>query len=45
LFPQTRPIIRKEGIEGLWAGMAPSLVLVSNPIIQFVVYETLKQSL
>ncbi|CAN0352968.1 unnamed protein product, partial [Ectocarpus sp. 12 AP-2014] len=36
---------RHEGLAGLWSGTAPSLVLVSNPIIQFVVYETLKQAL
>lgn len=29
---------------GLWSGVAPSLVLVSNPIIQFMVYEALKQA-
>lgn len=33
-----------EGLAGLWSGTAPSLILVSNPIIQFVVYEALKQA-
>lgn len=37
--------VSHEGLAGLWSGTAPSLVLVSNPIIQFVVYETLKQAL
>ncbi|CAM9503240.1 unnamed protein product, partial [Heterosigma akashiwo] len=35
-------ILRKEGLKALWDGTIPSLVLVSNPIIQFVVYEMVK---
>ncbi|CAM9377911.1 unnamed protein product [Ectocarpus fasciculatus] len=45
LFSTLGSIGRHEGLAGLWSGTAPSLVLVSNPIIQFVVYETLKQAL
>ncbi|CAM9379758.1 unnamed protein product, partial [Hapterophycus canaliculatus] len=44
LFATLASIGRQEGLAGLWSGTAPSLVLVSNPIIQFVVYETLKQA-
>ncbi|CAM9134621.1 unnamed protein product [Scytosiphon promiscuus] len=44
LFGTLASIGRQEGLAGLWSGTAPSLVLVSNPIIQFVVYETLKQA-
>lgn len=36
-------ISREEGIGTLWAGTLPSLVLVSNPAIQFMVYESLKR--
>ncbi|CAM9440946.1 unnamed protein product, partial [Ascophyllum nodosum] len=43
LFSTLTWIGRNEGLAGLWSGTAPSLVLVSNPIIQFVVYEALKQ--
>ena len=36
-------ISRDEGIATLWAGTLPSLVLVSNPAIQFMLYESLKR--
>uniref|UniRef100_A0A182J5C9 Peroxisomal membrane protein PMP34 n=1 Tax=Anopheles atroparvus TaxID=41427 RepID=A0A182J5C9_ANOAO len=36
-------IARTEGIRGLWAGAIPSLMLVINPAIQFMVYESLKR--
>ncbi|CAH2005784.1 unnamed protein product [Acanthoscelides obtectus] len=32
-----------EGISALWKGAAPSLMLVSNPVIHFTVYEALKR--
>uniref|UniRef100_A0A182PQB9 Peroxisomal membrane protein PMP34 n=1 Tax=Anopheles epiroticus TaxID=199890 RepID=A0A182PQB9_9DIPT len=38
-------IARTEGIRGLWAGAVPSLMLVINPAIQFMVYEALKRRL
>eukprot|EP00903_Cladosiphon_okamuranus_P018102 g16659.t1 len=44
LFTTLASIGRHEGRAGLWSGAAPSLILVSNPIIQFVVYEALKQA-
>lgn len=36
-------IWRTEGAAGLWAGTIPSLMLVSNPALQFMMYETLKE--
>ncbi|XP_059054133.1 peroxisomal membrane protein PMP34-like isoform X2 [Achroia grisella] len=36
-------ISKKEGAKGLWSGVLPSLLLVSNPAIQFMVYEYLKR--
>ncbi|XP_063235364.1 peroxisomal membrane protein PMP34 isoform X2 [Bacillus rossius redtenbacheri] len=36
---------REEGLRGLWSGTLPSLMLVSNPAIQFMTYETLKRRL
>ena len=36
-------IAASEGLGALWQGTAASLVLVSNPIIQFVSYEWLKK--
>ena len=35
-------MVKNEGILSLWKGLLASLILVSNPIIQFVVYEWLK---
>ncbi|CAM9494330.1 unnamed protein product, partial [Choristocarpus tenellus] len=45
LFSTMADIGYKEGVGALWSGVAPSLLLVLNPIIQFVVYENLKQAL
>lgn len=36
-------IASQEGLSTLWAGTIPSLVLVSNPAIQHMVYESLKR--
>lgn len=36
-------IWKHEGISKLWAGTLPSLILVVNPVIQFVVYESIKR--
>lgn len=38
-------IARTEGVRGLWAGAMPSLMLVINPAMQFMVYEALKRRL
>lgn len=38
-------VFKKEGTCGLWSGTIPSLLLVSNPAIQFMVYESLKRKL
>mmetsp|Transcript_9487 Transcript_9487/g.16617 ORF Transcript_9487/g.16617 Transcript_9487/m.16617 type:complete len:323 (+) Transcript_9487:54-1022(+) len=35
-------IVSEEGIAALWKGVGPSLILVSNPSIQFVTYERLR---
>lgn len=35
-------IYQEEGLSGLWNGTLPSLLLVSNPSIQFVAYERVK---
>lgn len=45
LFEGLYDIAKKEGAAGLWSGTIPSLLLVSNPAIQFMVYETLKRNL
>jgi adenine nucleotide transporter 17 len=38
-------IIEHEGISGLWKGLMASLMLVSNPVINFISYEFLKDRL
>jgi solute carrier family 25 (peroxisomal adenine nucleotide transporter), member 17 len=38
-------IVAKDGIEGLWRGIGPALVLVINPVLQYTVFEQLKNLL
>ena len=38
-----RNIIKNEGISAFFKGVIPNLILVINPIINFVVYEYLKK--
>lgn len=40
-----RDIIQTEGVGALWSGVIPALVLVINPIIQYTVFEQLKNVL
>ncbi|KAL9906302.1 peroxisomal membrane protein PMP34 [Glossina fuscipes] len=39
-----RYVAKTEGMRGLWSGTAPSLILVSNPALQFMMYELLKRN-
>eukprot|EP01006_Ploeotia_vitrea_P060636 TRINITY_DN76261_c0_g1_i1.p1 TRINITY_DN76261_c0_g1~~TRINITY_DN76261_c0_g1_i1.p1 ORF type:complete len:497 (-),score=229.84 TRINITY_DN76261_c0_g1_i1:64-1503(-) len=41
IFDALATILREEGIKGLYQGLVPALLLVSNPCIQFMVYEQL----
>lgn len=43
LLEGLRYIFKTEGVYGLWAGTIPSLILVSNPALQFMMYEALKR--
>nr|KAF7437672.1 hypothetical protein H0235_000063 [Vespula pensylvanica] len=38
-------IWKYEGLEKLWAGTFPSLLLVANPAIQFMTYESIKRKI
>ncbi|KAJ3220600.1 hypothetical protein HK099_004153 [Clydaea vesicula] len=38
-------IFKEEGIKGFYRGILPALILVSNPIIQYTVFEKLKEKL
>jgi solute carrier family 25 (peroxisomal adenine nucleotide transporter), member 17 len=42
LWKEMRRILQAEGLSSLWNGSFASLLLVSNPVIQFFVYEQLK---
>ncbi|KAL6073356.1 Peroxisomal nicotinamide adenine dinucleotide carrier [Balamuthia mandrillaris] len=37
-----REVYDQDGIAGFWSGLVPSLILVSNPSIQYMVFEQLK---
>lgn len=38
-------IAQQEGLGSLWSGTAPSLILVTNPAVQFMIFEMLKRNL
>lgn len=38
-------IVQQEGIASLWSGTVPSLILVTNPAVQFMIFEMLKRNL
>ncbi|GJN08590.1 hypothetical protein PR202_ga26528 [Eleusine coracana subsp. coracana] len=42
---QIREVYRESGIRGFWKGIVPTLIMVCNPSIQFMIYETLAKRL
>lgn len=44
-IPTLMKIIREDGFLRLFAGVLPALVLVINPILQYTIFEQLKQAL
>jgi Mitochondrial carrier protein len=42
LLATLKSVYSDEGTDGLWSGTVPSLILVTNPIIQFAAYDQLK---
>ena len=40
-----RLILRKGGLAAFWRGVGPALVLVINPVLQYTVFEQLKNAL
>ncbi|CAN6320868.1 unnamed protein product [Urochloa humidicola] len=42
---QIREVYRESGIRGYWKGLVPTLIMVCNPSIQFMIYETLAKRL
>ncbi|KAL4401999.1 ATP transmembrane transporter [Malassezia pachydermatis] len=37
-----RSIVEKDGVKALWKGIGPALVLVTNPVLQYTVFEQIK---
>jgi len=44
-FKTAKSILTKDGIQAFWRGIGPALVLVINPVLQYTVFEQLKNSL
>lgn len=44
-FEMIKTIIKQEGIGGFFKGLGPSLILCTNPMIQYGVYEVLREKL
>ncbi|RZC53487.1 hypothetical protein C5167_012337 [Papaver somniferum] len=44
-MPKLEYNMRSSGIRGFWKGVGPTLLMVSNPSIQFMIYETLLKKL
>jgi adenine nucleotide transporter 17 len=44
-FDALTAILNKDGLRGLWRGVGPALVLVINPVLQYTVFEQLKNIL
>ena len=44
IFGHFKDIVKEGGYKALWNGYIPGLILVLNPIINFVVYEKLKNN-
>uniref|UniRef100_A0A0E0M360 Peroxisomal membrane protein n=1 Tax=Oryza punctata TaxID=4537 RepID=A0A0E0M360_ORYPU len=40
-----REVYHESGIRGFWKGLVPTLIMVCNPSIQFMIYETLAKRL
>ncbi|KAG9317660.1 peroxisomal membrane protein PMP47B [Chiua virens] len=45
IFETIQKILSKDGVAGFWRGIGPALVLVINPVIQYTVFEQLKNVL
>ncbi|KAK0552685.1 hypothetical protein OC846_001823 [Tilletia horrida] len=43
-FQTLDQIVKKDGVLALWRGLGPALVLVLNPILQYTVFEQLKNA-
>jgi adenine nucleotide transporter 17 len=44
LLTEMQNVARKDGLQELWKGTGTSVLLVSNPVLQFFVYEQLKNA-
>lgn len=44
LLEAVKQIYKEEGIQAFYKGVLPNMILVLNPIINFVFYETIKKN-
>ncbi|PVU88018.1 hypothetical protein BB559_005774 [Furculomyces boomerangus] len=44
-FQELKEIIKTDGLASLWQGIAPALILVINPVIQYTVFEQIKNKI
>lgn len=44
-FDTVKDLYKEAGVLGFWKGVLPTLIMVSNPSIQFMIYETLLKKL
>ena len=44
-FETIQQILKKGGIKAFWRGLIPALILVVNPVLQYTVFEQLKNAL
>lgn len=44
-FGTVKDLYKEAGVLGFWKGVLPTLIMVSNPSIQFMIYETLLKKL
>ncbi|KAJ7638795.1 mitochondrial carrier domain-containing protein [Roridomyces roridus] len=45
IMETVQSILAKDGVPALWRGIGPALVLVINPVLQYTVFEQLKNAL
>lgn len=41
---EARAVLAADGVSGLWRGLVPSLILTSNPAVQFASFDVLKRA-
>ena len=45
IWETCKEIYKSEGIQAFYKGVLPNMILVSNPVINFVIYENIKKAM